>query len=854
MGIIKDVKGELRSGRATYNYASDAKNQGEKVLMAGTVNGLLDTPDEVAKEIFALEDTYKGDGQATAHLIYVWHIEDGVPTQEQAQDAAEQIMRDLGYTGPATWHGHQNEDGIQGFHIHLTASRVNPEPDESGEYKLHLYNGVQRWEDGQTNRYECLHHSMSVLCERHGWKKLDNMMFDENGQRIERPEDPDNLKYPKGIREWENHNGGVEHPWTAAAKESVKIFRESKNADEFFKAMADKGMSFRITDKMSKSGRISWGGVIKGPGDEVIKLSQLPKDCSIKCWFEKFGKQEAGDKNTPTPGAGKEFRQGQMTAKAVKTYARKCFNGATSMEEAEKMLAQKEMTVERYGKSGAYLCYRETKIKLSDLGSKYSLFQLQKRYNGNSSPHASNMHGSQSNVNASSMKDASKAFADRASDRATSATERAVTIAGEAVQAKTVLEALDDAEQQAFALDAARRASAQAAQATARAEAAEARARNLEKALKTKQPTEKTHENKDKIMTTTTAEKIAAQEKALLDAGWKRFNDDQGGWRLDRPDGSYLIRPEVMSKEFEQFIDTVSTEKDPLIYDQEKQVFVGRDRKITLNDAIHHFGLEDAIRARAGEPVDDDHGNFSVKVFDEWGASVEPPLPNCGPYDLQLNVADCAEIFEAIEDAHAKQSTNNDVAKAETENPGIDLAEKETGLKMENPVNLNSENEKMDRSNPGGILEWGNKIAELAAEKRKYVIDAENAAALRAEATATSHPIAYLALRGLEPHQIAEVGKQAGAIEDYTRTSDTVMRQFEAEMHDLSGKPEANAAVRAAVTADEKKLLEGNGQKAEEEFNLKQYVNLDLCSGPVSGTANASANQTNAPADGPRIR
>lgn len=461
MAIVKDISGKFRSGRDTYTYAADAKHAGEKVVMAGTVNALANDPDEAAKEIFDLEDLYGKTDGATAHLMYSWHKDDPMPTQEQAQDVAQQIMNDLGYNSPATWHMHIDENGP---HIHIVASRVNPEPDEKGQYRLQLHGGTQKWEDGQTNRQECLHHSMATLCERHNWKTLDKMIFTPDGVKIEHPAE-DKIKLPQGICAWEAHNG-QKHPKRLLAEAYIERFRKSNSRDEFFKSLSDEGMSFRITDRVNeKTGKVQFGGVVKGPRGEKIRLSSLPRDCSIKSWFEKFGETEAGDKTTPAKGSGKGFYKDQMTLNGVKSFSRKAFNASSSMEEAEAKLAEKGVTIERYGKSGAYLCYGDTvKMKLSALGGKYSLSALNKKYNGNSSAYASTFAKSQSKVNALSAKSAWKDATAKSADKAaTRAAEAGSDLAG----AKSLIEALNEADAAIQAAHQLRKANARAAEAEA---------------------------------------------------------------------------------------------------------------------------------------------------------------------------------------------------------------------------------------------------------------------------------------------------------------------------------------------------------------------------------------------------
>lgn len=306
-------------------------------------------------------------------------------------------------------------------------------------------------------------------------------IFDENGNRKPRP-DTDRIRLSQGIEAREARTGEPS-PQRLLAERAVEAIRASSSPDELRERCSKANCTVVIEDTLNQNGKIKYTGFVKaGDGTGLsVKLSALPQDCRAWAIMKRFDENEA---SAPRPVKALTANQAKFHGRAALKAAEA--SGATTLDaflaDAGKRLAEKGMSIERQGKTGAYLRFAEGdegRIKLSALGGKYTLSAFSKKFNAESTPNAPIMHGSQSKVNASSMKSAST-FADRAADRASSANDRAVSVAAEGVQARTIAEALDDAQAQAVALDTARRAKAQADKAKEQAAVAEKRAQEAE--------------------------------------------------------------------------------------------------------------------------------------------------------------------------------------------------------------------------------------------------------------------------------------------------------------------------------------------------------------------------------------
>ena len=247
-------------------------------------------------------------------------------------------------------------------------------------------------------------------------------MYNIDGSR-KAPADADKIKLGQKVEAAEARTGEPS-ALRLMAERGVEALRAAKSWEEAH-ALVDKcGDTLVVTDSRDIYGKVTWGGYLKDDQGRKVKLSALPKDCSYRNLDKRFeGKIEAPAKVKP------------LTANSAKFHARKEINAGTSLADIDKRLAVHGMKIEEYGKSGAYLRYGEgpeDKMKLSALGGRYSLSALNKKFNANSSPYASNMHEKQGTVNASSRKDATNHASERASllsDRAEAAAERADSIA-----------------------------------------------------------------------------------------------------------------------------------------------------------------------------------------------------------------------------------------------------------------------------------------------------------------------------------------------------------------------------------------------------------------------------------------
>lgn len=421
-------------------------------------------------------------------------------------------------------------------------------------------------------------------------------MFNPDCSRRPAP-DADRIRLGQRI-ETREAKTGEPSPQRLLAERAVEAIRAGKTLEEIHSKCQQADLFLTIEDKIGKDGKMRHTGFIKsgdGTGSRV-SLWALPKDCSA------YSIMKRTSEPTEVIKAPKV-----LTANSAKYHARAAFNASGSMEEAESKLAEKGMSIERQGKTGGYLRFAEGdegRIKLSSLGGKYSLSALSKRYTSNHIiTYVSNMHENQGKVNELSYADASKVHAGHAQDRASSAQERAVAIAGEAVQAKSIMEALDDGEAQAFALDAARRASAAAAKATARAQAAEERERALRQQLAAKTEQEATGQKTAQTTATATTDQstnidVLKSEKEIPGT------DIAGNETALKTNNSSNINSE--NKKMETYI-----------YQHDRKAFVHQNgSEISLDSALRDHALERTIRTTAGFAVDE-NGTFNLETEDK---------------------------------------------------------------------------------------------------------------------------------------------------------------------------------------------------------------------------------------------
>lgn len=485
--IIKRINSKQRRRAAeTNSYILDTPRDGEKVICAAALNCFSKTLEEAQAEMAADDCAYKGDGEAVVHWMVSWR-EDEKPTPAQIDEFWRDFIKDQGMEGhKLIYAAHDNTSHL---HSHATLLRVKPEADEKGQYTIQHFGAREKRQSGMNHEIFSARATMKDFEKKYG--------FAADFEAVRQAPAPDAIRLSQKIEAAEARTGEPD-PRRILAEKAVDALREAKSWKEA-RALCDKAdITLVLTDRTDINGKITFGGFIKaddGTGHKV-KLSALPLDCRYKSLDARFSGQIAAA--APAPKA--------LTANSAKFHARQAFNAASSMREAEITLAEKGISIERQGKTGAYLRYgngENDKIKLSALGGKYSLLALEKKYNGQGSNNNALLHESQSPVNALSRKDALNMQSDRAEARASGAQERAAGVAAESIQAKTLSEALDDAFALATAQDAVRKAKIVAAEAEKRAQEAEERLREKQ---------EKKHMN-DLTPESTKPKTSAAQEK-----------------------------------------------------------------------------------------------------------------------------------------------------------------------------------------------------------------------------------------------------------------------------------------------------------------------------------------------------
>lgn len=147
--IIKKIKSSMRRrGAETADYLRDAKNAqpgeafGPKAATAahGAINCLSDDWESAAREIAVAERAYEGDGNAVSHWVLSWP-EGERPTPAQERQAWEIFLRHQGMEGhPLVFSGH---DDTGCYHSHGLVSRLKPEPDADGRYRIQHFGGSE---------------------------------------------------------------------------------------------------------------------------------------------------------------------------------------------------------------------------------------------------------------------------------------------------------------------------------------------------------------------------------------------------------------------------------------------------------------------------------------------------------------------------------------------------------------------------------------------------------------------------------------------------------------------------------------------------------------------------------------
>ena len=424
--IIKRIDStQRRRANETTSYIMDKEHDGEKLIAANVINCFSQTLDDAQKEMSADEQAYSGPGNAVAHWVVSWQTDEN-PTAAQATEFVSEFLKDQGMQAhKAAWALHGNTEHI---HLHIAVLRVKPEPEPGGGYKLQNFGSRVLRENGTSHEVLSARSTVIDFAKKHG--------FASDFNEVKKERDADAIKLSQKIEAAEAQNG-IKHPKRLIAEQARDIIRAANSFDEMQNNLIKHGISFHIQDNNNPEKYKRWG-VLKGPQNERIPLISLPKDCSLKELEKRFS-EKGKSFEAPKTVAAQGFYEKKLTANSAKFHARKALNSASSFEEAEKLLSENGMSIERYGKSGAYLVYQskdgEEKMKLSALGGKYSLSALSKRFNNSSTAYASIMHEKQGKVNALSGKDATTHASAVQSDRATAAAERAEVAGDKAADA-----------------------------------------------------------------------------------------------------------------------------------------------------------------------------------------------------------------------------------------------------------------------------------------------------------------------------------------------------------------------------------------------------------------------------------
>ena len=424
--IIKRIKSSQgRRAGATANYIKDLQHEGAKVVHTGTLNCLSEKFNEAQSELEVIDLAYTGKGDACSHWIMSWQ-EGETPSPAQVKVCWKEFLKDQGMQDhPLIFACHADTNN---FHSHAVVSRLKTD----GSFEIQKTGGVETWNDAKKYTHEVKSARFTVLrlCEKYGWQ--------EDFKHVSQPRPADEIRLGQRVEAWEaQHN--CQHPKRQVAEISRDILRQATSWQQAHSLLEKHEIAIEI--KKDKNGK-TLGAVVKN-GKNSIKLSALPRDCSLKNLEKRYG----GGGNSSEHKTTTIYNDTNL--KNTKKLARQAINSASNFKEMAKNLASQGLKLQRQGKQGAYLVDKNgDKIKLSSLGKGYSLFQLQKKYEETLPIFSTNIAARQEESNKISQK------VTEVSQKATSVKETADNIKASATSAATSIvdaNTLDEVIDQTFA-------------------------------------------------------------------------------------------------------------------------------------------------------------------------------------------------------------------------------------------------------------------------------------------------------------------------------------------------------------------------------------------------------------------
>ena len=392
--IVKS--GRSVPGTSRYVLGQDAEHldDNEKVEATGySCPGRQDVQDvqdacawlERDAEEYHLQD---GRGPATAHWVISFEAGEH-PTPEQVAQMIPIWRERMGMPpeAPLIYGVHVDTAHV---HVHIHASRLVR--DRQGRLAIGSLNtednfgqdsdrGRVRFHDFKASARAC-----AEICQVQGWNPK-NLAWDVDGRRIHKAEPADGVKLAPGVADAEAHSG-QQHPSHTLGLGSINALRQATTWDEANKNLASFGA--KLDRVQLKNG--GEGGAIVLDDKTRIKLSQLPRDCSLKNLDVRYG----GQAITPPPEPAKdgaarvrnvaESRRPKIwTAAKVAAQCRRHLADSTGWSDFLPRVQKEGFFVVRAGKAGAVISAQdgaggEIRVKMSDVGKGTSYAKISAKF------------------------------------------------------------------------------------------------------------------------------------------------------------------------------------------------------------------------------------------------------------------------------------------------------------------------------------------------------------------------------------------------------------------------------------------------------------------------------------------